>query len=164
MFTPSASPDGPHHLSPGPLQLPPNWGELPNKNTGCPDKFEMMNYFTDPGRRITKQGVSQVCGDMVGGDDVSVSLSPSGSLSPSVPVSLWFQERQMAHCYGLQVDDVFGLIRITASFTPCPPSLRSPSEIGSLTSWPQMPSQLAAQYSLMATRHPRTPAPLCATL
>lgn len=42
MFTLSANSDGPHHLSPASFQLPPNCGELPNKNTEYPNKFEFQ--------------------------------------------------------------------------------------------------------------------------
>ena len=83
----------------------------------------------------------------------------------ALPVSLWFQERLVvAHCYGLQIDGMFGLVRITSSFHPCPPFLRSPSEMGSLHSWPQLPFQLGTPCALMASRHPWAPVLPCATL
>lgn len=129
---------------------------LINSNFRC-----MVNDFTGPGGRITKQRVSPVSslwGTMVGGHG-------GWSWVVTLPVSLLFEERLMVtYCYGLQVDGVFGLVRIMSSFKPCPPFLRSPSEMGSLPSWSQLPFQLAVPCGLMATRHPWAPALLCATL
>ena len=160
MFTSSAHPDGPHHLSPGLLRLPPNCGELPNKNTGCPDKFKFqMNgeWFYRPRRKDNKAesfASLKSVGDNGGGHG-------GWSWVVTLPVSLLFE---VTHCYGLQVDGVFGLVGIMSSFKPCPPFLRSPSEMGSLPSWPQLPFQLAVPCGLMATRNPWAPVLLCATL